>query len=187
MKKDKAMEVVEVIAPSAPIGEFPTDAKELVLKMLDEAEAKEKTCAEKVCAGIKAVGLAAKDLHYRAKGEAVYSEHLLADLGWQIEKLTDDFIEVYYLGDKGWNPPLMGQIYCMANTWLLEDGGIPPEGDETSTEYWARRLLRVCEDLVSQIEVAKDVLTKKAGTQAVLDEISKQVLQVIGLLKRNLK
>jgi hypothetical protein len=178
------MEVVEVVAPTAVP---PVDAKELVLKMLDEAEAKEKTCAEKICAGIKAVGLASKDLHYRAKGEAFYSEHLLADLGWQIERLTDEFIEVYYLGDKGWDPPLMGQVYCMANTWLLDNGGIPPEGDEASTDYWARRLLRVCEDLVSQVEVAKDVLTKKAGTQAVLDEISKQVLQVIGLLKRNLK
>ena len=92
-----------------------------------------------------------------------------------------------YLGDKGWNPPLMGQIYCMANSWIIEDGGIPPERDEASTEYWARRLLRICEDLVAQVEVAKDVLTKKAGTQAVLDEISKQVLQVVGLLKRNLK
>ena len=82
------MEVVEVVTPTAVA---PEDAKELVLKMLDEAEAKEKTCAEKICAGIKAVGLASKDLHYRAKGEAFYSEHLLADLGWQVEKLTDDF------------------------------------------------------------------------------------------------
>ena len=180
------METIAVVAPTT-VENSPVGAKELVLTMLAEAEAKEKTCAEKICAGIKSVGLAAKDLHYRAKGEAFYSEHLLADLGWQIERLTDEFIEVYYLGDKGWNPPLMGQVYCMANTWLLDNGGIPPEGDEASTDYWARRLLRVCEDLVSQVEVAKDVLTKKAGTQAVLDEISKQVLQVVGLLKRNLK
>lgn len=181
------MEVVEVVAPATTPIEEELTAKELVIKMLDEAEAKEKTCAEKVCAGIKAVGLAAKDLHYRAKGEAFYSEHLLADLGWNIERLTDEFIEVYYLGDKGWNPPVLGQIYCMANGWLVENGGFAPEGDDVSTEYWARRLLRACEDLVAQVEVAKDVLTKKAGTQAVLDEISKQVLQVVGLLKRNLK
>lgn len=181
------MEVVEVVAPATTPIEEELTAKELVIKMLDEAEAKEKTCAEKVCAGIKAVGLAAKDLHYRAKGEAFYSEHLLADLGWNIERLTDEFIEVYYLGDKGWNPPVLGQIYCMANGWLVENGGVAPEGDDVSTEYWARRLLRACEDLVAQVEVAKDVLTKKAGTQAVLDDISKQVLQVVGLLKRNLK
>lgn len=184
------MEVVEVVAPTSNIEASvaePVDAKELVLKLIDEAEAKEKTCAEKICAGIKAVGLASKDLHYRAKGEAFYSEHLLADLGWNVEKLTDDFIEVYYMGDKGWNPPVMGQIYCMANSWLVENSGVPPKDDDSSTEFWARRLLRACEDLVSHVEIAKETLTKKAGTQAILDEISKQVLQVAGLLKRNLK
>ena len=183
----KKTETIEVVAPTA-VTMPPADAKELVMKILEADEMKEKTNAEKICAGIKAVGLAAKDLHYRAKGEAFYSEHLLADLGWQIEKLTDDFIEVYYLGDKGWNPPLMGQIYGIANTWVNNaTGGMSADSEEASTEYWARRLLRVCEDLIENVEIAKDVLTKKAGTQAVLDEISKQVLQVAGLLKRNLK
>lgn len=184
------METITVITPAAT-PESPEDAKSLVLRMLEEAESREKICAEKICAGIKAVGLAAKDLHYRAKGEAFYSEHLLADLAGKVESLTDDFIEVYYMGDKGWNPPLMGSIYCMANSWLVEKN-VPPEcedptGECTTTEYWARRLLRVCEDLVANVEIAKDTLTKKSGTQAVLDEISKEVLQVIGLLKRNLK
>lgn len=178
-------ETIAVVAPTASPAEL-VDAKSLIINMIEEAEAKEKTCAEKICAGIKAVGLAAKDLHYRAKGSAFYSEHLLADLAWNVERLTDDFIEVFYMGDKGWNPPLMGQIYCMANAWLIEIGGADPIDDPT-TEYWASRLLRACEDLVSQVEVAKDVLNKKAGTQAVLDDISKQVLQVVGLLKQNLK
>lgn len=183
----KKTETIEVVAPTA-VAIPPSDAKALVMTILEEDEMKEKSCAEKICSGIKAVGLASKDLHYRAKGEAFYSEHLLADLGWQVEKLTDDFIEVYYLGDKGWNPPLMGQIYCLANTWVMNaTGGMVSNDDEASTEYWARRLLRVCEDLIENVEIAKDVLTKKSGTQAVLDEISKQVLQVAGLLKRNLK
>ena len=176
-------ETITVVAPTVSPVE-PMDAKALVMTMLEEAEAKEKTCAEKVCAGIKAVGLAAKDLHYRAKGKSFYSEHLLADLAWNVEKLTDDFIEVYYMGDKGWDPPLMGQIYCLANAWLIENQSAD---DDLTTEFWARRLLRVCEDLIANVEVAKDVLNKKSGTQAVLDEISKQVLQVVGLLKRNLK
>ena len=178
-------ETIAIVAPTGNPAEI-GDAKTLIMTMLEEAEAKEKTCAEKICAGIKAVGLASKDLHYRAKGESFYSEHLLADLGWKVERLTDDFIEVYYLGDKGWEPPLMGAIYCMANAWLVENQGASSD-EGTTTEYWARRLLRICEDLVANIEVAKDVLTKKAGTQAVLDEISKEVLQVVGLLKRNLK
>ena len=166
----------------------PENAKDMVLRLLEEAESKEKTCAEKVCAGIKAVGLAAKDLHYRAKGESFYSEHLLADLAYATEELSDDFIEVYYLGDKGWEPPLMGDIYNMANQWVIEaSGGLPPKDDAAGTEYWARRLLRVCEDLVANIEVAKGTLTSKAGTQAALDEVSKKALQVAGLLKRNLK
>ena len=175
------MEVVEVIAPT---GETPLDAKELVLKMLEEAEEKEKACAKKLCALIKAVGMTAKDLHYRAKGEAFYSEHLLADLGWQVERLTDDFIEVYYMGDKGWDPPLMNAIYADANFQI--PSVVDPE-KETSTDFWARRLLEVCEKLVAHVEEAKGVLTSKAGTQAALDEISKQTLQVVGLLKRNLK
>ena len=176
-------ETIAVVAPTTSPAE-PVDAKSLIINMLEEAEAKEKTYAEKICAGIKAVGLAAKDLHYRAKGSAFYSEHLLADLAWNVEKLTDDFIEVFYMGDKGWTPPLMGQIYCLANSWL-QDGVKPVDGQ--STEYWASRLLRACEDVVAQVEVAKDVLNKKSGTQAVLDEISKQVLQVVGLLTQNLK
>ena len=180
-------ENIEVIIPETK-AEEPNSAGEIVLQMLEAAEAKEKLQAEKILAGVKAVGLAAKDLHYRAKGEAFYSEHLLADLGYKVESLTDDFVEVYYLGDKGWLPPLMGQIYGMAITWVSDVSGVTnPNGDEASTEYWARRLLRVCEDLVAQIEIAKNVLTKKSGTQAVLDDISKQVLQVVGLLKRNLK
>lgn len=175
------MEVVEVIAPT---GETPLDAKELVLKMLEEAEEKEKACAKKLCALIKAVGMVAKDLHYRAKGEAFYSEHLLADLGWQVERLTDDFIEVYYMGDKGWNPPTMNAIYGDA---ILEVPATVSVDEETTTEFWARRLLDVCEKLVAHVEEAKAILTSKAGTQAALDEISKQALQVSGLLKRNLK
>ena len=176
-----------IIAPDAPapITETPLDAKELVLKMLEKAEEEERVCALEVCALIKAVGIAAKDLHYRAKGEAFYSEHLLADLGWQIEKLTDDFIEVYYMGDKGWTPPLMKEIYGKA---CSDFPFIDKENEDSlDTEFWARRLLKVCEDLVGKVEKAKGILAAKAGTQASLDEISKQVLQVIGLLKRNLK
>lgn len=176
-------ETIAVVAPTTSPAK-PIDAKSLIINMLEEAEAQEKTYAEKICAGIKAVGLAAKDLHYRAKGSAFYSEHLLADLAWNVEKLTDDFIEVFYMGDKGWTPPLMGQIYCTANSWLTE-GDEAVEGQ--TTEYWAARLLRACKDVVEQIEVAKDVLNKKSGTQAVLDDISKQVLQVCGLLTQNLK
>lgn len=158
-------------------------SKELVLKMLEEAEMNEKLCAAEVLASIKAVGMAAKDLHYRAKGESFYGEHLLADLGWQVERLTDDFIEVFYLGDKGWEAPLMKGIYQQAT--LI--GQEPPPPENSPSEVWARRLLEVCEILVANVEKAKKTLTSKAGTQAALDEISKQVLQVVGLLKRNLK
>lgn len=179
------MEVVEITAPNPDTPVTPIDAKELVIKMIDEAERQERECAIEVCALIKAVGMAAKDLHYRAKGEAFYSEHLLADLGWQVERLTDDFIEVYYLGDKGWNPPLLGEIYAKAQSelpYLAKD-----TADSVDTGFWARRLLEVCEKLAASVEKAKATLTTKAGTQAALDEISKQVLQVAGLLKRNLK
>ncbi len=180
-------ETIAVVAPTASPAEL-VDAKSLIINMIEEAEANEKTCALKICAGIKAIGMAAKDLHYRAKGTAFYSEHLLAELAWNVERMTDDFIEVYYMGDKGWAPPLMGQIFRLADTWLLDnaDGDMPTDENST-TEYWAARLLRACEDVVAQIEVAKDVLNKKAGTQAVLDDISKQVLLVCGLLKQNLK
>ena len=179
------METIEVVTEAVPAS--PADAKELVLKMLDEGEQKERVCAESLCALIKAVGMAGKDLHYRAKGDAFYSEHLLADLGWQVEKLTDDFIEVYYLGDKGWLPPTMDRIYAMAGGEVFTPMGDPDKADDTSTAFWAKRLLTVCEKLVEKVEEAKGVLTSKAGTQAALDEISKQALQVAGLLKRNLK
>ena len=179
-------ETIAIVAPTANTTEL-ADAKSLILTMLEEAEAKEKNCAETICSGLKAIGLAAKDLHYRAKGSASYSEHLLADLAWQIEKLTDDFIEVYYMGDKGWDPPLMGGIYRMADNWLMEHSASQEPDAKPSTEYWAARLLSACEAVISQTEVAKEVLNKKAGTQAVLDDISKQVLQVVGLLKQNLK
>lgn len=177
------MEVVEVIAPAGK-PEAELDAKELVLKMLEEAEEKERICAKDICVGIKAVGMCAKDLHYRAKGEAFYGEHLLADLGWQVERLTDEFIEVYYLGDKGWNAPTMADIYSSATIWCPV---VQKSQENASSEFWARRLLEVCERLIAEVEKAKGILTTKAGTQAALDDISKQTLQVVGLLKRNLK
>ena len=172
-----------IVAAETP--ETPVDAKELIVKMLDEAEAKEKECALKLCALIKAVGMAGKDLHYRAKGEAFYSDHLLADLGWQIERLSDDFIEVYYMGDKGWDAPLMSKVYGMARDEMpyVDDDVAKDAG----TEFWARRLLETCEKLAKQVEEAKANLMARSGTQAAMDEISKQALQVAGLLKRTVK
>lgn len=162
----------------------PLDAKTLILKAMEESDKKEKECAAKLLAAIKAVGLAGKDLHYRAKGEAFYSEHLLADLAWNIERLTDDFIEVFYLGEKEWTPPTMASVYQNAALSLPFVG---EESEEASTEFWARRLLKTCETLVEAVEIAKNELSVRAGVQAALDETSKQALQVAGLLKRNLK
>lgn len=161
----------------------PKDVKEILLDMINEAESFERGIALDVLANIKAIGMAAKDLHYRAKGDASYSEHLLADVAWKIDDLTDDFIEVYFMGDKGWDAPLMDRIYNRASVLLI----LAVDEEKYGTEFFARRLLEVCEKASAMIEDAKLKLIVKSGTQAVLDDISKQILKVIGLLNQNLK
>lgn len=185
---EKVVEVIPVASGNPPV--VPITPKEAIIKMLDELEAKEREemgYVREIVEFVKAVGMAAKDLHYRAKGDSFYGEHLLADLVWKIESLSDDLIEVYYLGEKGAEAPLMSDICRAAADKIMVSMAISDSTKPMPTEFWASRLLEVCEKCAEHVEKVKAILEPKAGTQAVLDEVSKEVLVAAGLLKRNLK
>ena len=127
-----------------------------------------------------AIEMAAKDLHYRAKGKPFYGVHLLADLVHKIGDHKDDLNEVFYLGDKGMPPPLM--CYTTANACkVLESFDLSTDRDEDKIVDGLRIL---CKSLVSLVEEAKKTYEYKAGVQAILDNISADALQADGLLHR---
>ena len=129
-----------------------------------------------------AVGMLAKDFHYRAKGKAFYALHQIADIVYDATRLFDELNEVWYLGECGSVPPLMSGISARAAK-LAECGNChkPLGGDEEDVILAA--LIDRCKVTAGCVENCKSV-APKSGTNAVLDEISKRMLQAVGLLQR---
>lgn len=132
-------------------------------------------------AGLKAVEMVAKDLHYRAKGKSFFAVHELADMIWEVRHHIDELIEVYYLGEKLSIPPLMEDICSKA---LGMVNCIDCASSSALQEDALLNSLQVrCEVVLKLVEDAKK-LALRSGTQAVLDDISKKMLKSIGLLNR---
>lgn len=130
-------------------------------------------------AKVKRIGMCAKDLHYRAKGKPFYGLHLLADLAYQVEEDTDHIAEVYFMGDRGLEPPRMTQVFGRANSLVV----LYPEGDN----YFIGGLMDICRITMHSIEDIKQKFDVKSGVAAVLDKISEHCLLAIGLLDQTMK
>ena len=131
-------------------------------------------------AHLKRIGMAAKDLHYRAKGKPFYGEHLLADLVYQVEGNFDDIIEVYFLGQTGLTPPRMADI-CMQSATL-------PVNYQTNEVYFESGLFDICFQTARLVErIKKECPDLAAGVHAILDKISQESYTAIGLLDRTMK
>lgn len=130
-----------------------------------------------------AVGMLAKDLHYRSKGKAFYAVHQLSDIVWDATRLFDELNEVWYLGECGSVPPLMSKTSAFAAK-LAELGNDRPIGcDKDEEDCILSALIARCKATAGLVEDCKS-LAPKSGTNAVLDEISKKMLQAVGLLQR---
>ena len=130
-------------------------------------------------AHVKRIGMCAKDLHYRAKGKPFYGLHLLADLVHQVEEDTDHIAEVYFMGDRGIEPPRMTQVFGRANSlmvWYPRDNN-----------YFIGGLMDICRTSMHLIEDIKKKYEVKSGVAAVLDKISEHCLLAIGLLDQTMK
>ena len=140
-----------------------------------------------IVANLCAVGMLAKDLHYRARGKAFYAIHLLSDLVWDVRRTVDELLEVYYLGEKQSVPPLMASYETYAaKTVSLILGDVNVTSDFSGIygeDQLLQALVVACKETAELVEQAK---TKplRSGTNAVLDEISKKALQNSGLLGR---
>ena len=142
-----------------------------------------------VVANLCAVGMLAKDLHYRARGKAFYAIHLLSDLVWQCRSNVDELLEVYYLGERKSVPPLMAYFEAAASREVgivLGNVNCANDGCEYGEDQLLSALVRFCTATVELVERAKSQLgvQLRSGTQAVLDDISKKALQSSGLLGR---
>jgi len=140
-----------------------------------------------VITNLMAVGMLAKDLHYRARGRPFYAIHLLSDLVWQVRQEVDELIEVYYLGECKTVPPMMYEFEAAAARVAREAVGRANGTMQQSLSAEEAQLLQAlpnrCEAVAGWVENCK-ALALRSGTNAVLDEISKKALQNIGLLGR---
>lgn len=129
---------------------------------------------------VKRIGMCAKDLHYRAKGKPFYGLHELADLIWKIEQDTDQIVEIYFMGTRGKEPPLMTDVFAKA----IDTQVLYPRDNN----YFIGGLMGICRRTMLTIEaIKKDFPDLPAGMHAVLDSISQQCLLSIGLLDQTLK
>lgn len=179
--------VVETPAVVNPIAEGNQDMGQMFMSFIDAADKEEAETFLDLMAGLKSIWMAAKDLHYHAKGEPFYGLHLLADMVADSEKFFDEIAEIYYLGERGEPPPDMREIFSRAVSENLNAKLAIEDAQKFGTEndIYLKRLIAACGFVIGGVEKAKSITGNLAGTQAVLDEISKTILKDLGLLKRS--
>ena len=166
--------VVSPEAPVAPVGLTPPVAAIPPAPAFPDAEMAD------LMAYLKCIGMCAKDMHYRCKGKAFYGLHQLGDLTWQLADETDKIAEIYFMGERGINPPRMKEV-C-ANAVGIEV--MYPSDDK----YFIGGLMNICLQTMHKIEAIKNNYPDlKSGTVAVLDQISQNCLLNIGLLDQTMK
>ena len=168
-------EIEAATIPTAPVVAPPVDAVAVVVTPPTPT-----TDMIDLAAHLKRIGMAAKDLHYRAKGKPFYGEHLLADLIYDVEHETDDLIEVYFLGATGIEPPRMAEI-CSQATMI-------PVNYSTDKLYFETGLMDICMKTAHLVEkIKRDFPDLVAGVHAILDNISQRVYVGIGLLDKTIQ
>lgn len=150
----------------------------------DAAEDYENDPFFKLLVCLMQIGFYAKDLHYGATGKSFYGIHELADLAWKFTRMFDDINEIHYMGELGTIPPSRQLVAFEASKGMeqLNDG----EASALTTRQLIERVLGAVENAEEAIVAAKGIGCA-AGTNAILDEISKDCLKVSGLLFQSLK
>lgn len=120
------------------------------------------------------VGMLAKDLHYRADGKEFYAVHQLADLVGDVAHIADDLNEVYYMGERGEEPPETAFVAAKAAELV---------GKADGEDALVKALAAACADTANAVEAAKAEAVS-AATSAVLDELAKAALRSKGFLLR---
>lgn len=141
--------------------------------------ASESSPMEDLLKHIAATAMVAKDLHYKAKGKPFLANHELADMIADIEEHKDTINEVYYMGEQQSNPPLSTTI-CGGAVDIVK--GLYGENMSPDENILIGNLHSLCMHDIDLVERVKE-LGVKSGTQAALDEISKDSMQYAGFLK----
>lgn len=163
--------IVEVETIVTPI--MSSEEKELARKAELDVEMK------LLMAEIKKIAMTAKNLHYRAKGKPFYGVHELADLVWQTGLITDQIAEIYFMGERKIEPPIMEEVYLKACSL--------PDKEVITQDNYFEAVLFACSTVVAHVERIKKEYTFISGVMPVLDHISEQCLLAIGFLSQSLK
>lgn len=173
MKKDILNSYLETGKVEMPAETVAQDAMPITEKQLESP-------MEKLLKTISATAMVAKDLHYKAHGKPFLANHELADMVAEIEKHKDTINEIYYMGELQSNPPLSAVI-CGGGVEIVR--GLYGEGMAVDEDVLIGDLHSLCQQVAEAVESVKEGTGIKSGTQAVLDEISKDALQCAGFLK----
>lgn len=173
MKKDVLNSYLETGKVEMPAETVAQDAIPVTEKQLESP-------MEKLLKTISATAMVAKDLHYKAHGKPFLANHELADMVAEIEKHKDTINEIYYMGELQSNPPL-SVVICGGGVEIVR--GLYGEGMAVEEDTLIGDLHSLCQQVAEAVESVKEGMGIKSGTQAVLDEISKDALQCAGFLK----
>lgn len=173
MKKDVLNSYLETGKVEMPAETVAQDAMPVTEKQLESP-------MEKLLKTISATAMVAKDLHYKAHGKPFLANHELADMVAEIEKHKDTINEIYYMGELQSNPPL-SMVICGGGVEIVR--GLYGEGMAVEEDTLIGDLHSLCQQVAEAVESVKEGTGIKSGTQAVLDEISKDALQCAGFLK----
>lgn len=169
----EAVTVTPEVPVPAPAAEIITSAPPISMPQPDEE-------MRNLMSWMKRIGMCAKDMHYRCKGKPFYGLHELADLVYETEHITDQIAEIYFMGERGIEPPRMEDV-CRTAASL-------PINYPTDDRYFIGGTMDACLQAMHKIEDIKRNFTNlKSGTIAVLDAISQQCLLSIGLLDQTMK
>ena len=173
MKKEVLNRYLETGKVEMPAETVAYDAMPVTEKQLESP-------MEKLLKTISATAMVAKDLHYKAHGKPFLANHELADMVAEIEKHKDTINEIYYMGELQSNPPL-SVVICGGGVEIVR--GLYGEGMAVEEDNLIGDLHSLCQQVAEAVESVKEGTGIKSGTQAVLDEISKDALQCAGFLK----
>ena len=166
------------IVPDAPV--VPPVAETIVVEQVTPPPLYPDKEMADLMAHIKCIGMCAKDMHYRCKGKPFYGLHELADLVYEVEHETDQIAEIYFLGERGIEPPRMADVCSAAASLLVHY----PRNDK----YFIGGTMNACFQTMHKIEdIKRNFPDLKSGTVAVLDAISQHCLLAIGLLDQTMK
>lgn len=124
---------------------------------------------------LMAVQSLCKDIHYTCKGESFYSKHLLVDrIQENLNEYIDTIKEIFFLA-KG-EIPESSAIY-LANASNI----IPPTKSEDKQNFENLQEL-----IIAVMQTLENINTKTKGESSLIDSISQDLQQSLGLVNRQL-